>query len=301
MQESLNELSEQSKNAAGKYPDSAISQDIEHYRTGLQQLAACPSGGAFAAGLAETPVLSIRHLTRTINLIRQLHEEARHPTMVGGRAIFEGNEINAAKEGAVSQTNSQVLIPDVIQVFTGSTPQAKAGSELERFLVAAVKSTSSNVGTTPTPVVVNARPAAPVVSPATAQARSLLNSGLTHPAAPGVIRSIKPLQPQNVNSMNDWLQRPALVALAAPRETTGALAETPGKPVFGEVDESSDLSPPTDLARLSNAAALFESVDATGRPVLWQDVTRYTDFRDVRFVARPSCAFCDSMLGPQRP
>lgn len=300
MQDSLNKLGEQSKKAAGKYPDAAITRDLGHYQAGLQQMAACPGGGG-AIGLAETPVLSIRHLTHTVNVIHQLHEEAKHPTFVPGRTNFRASELKAASVTPVTQSTSQASIPSIIRVVTGSTPQSKAGSELERFLSAGAKATTSNTNTTETTVVVTAKPAARVVPPATAQARNLANTGLVHPAAPGVVRSIKPLQPQNVNSMNNWIQRPARFDPAAPRETVGAIVETRGKPVFGEVDEGSEVSATTDLSRLSSAAALLESVDATGRPVLWQDVTRYTDFRDIRFVARPSCAFCDSMLGQQRP
>jgi len=287
MQQKLSVLAKSAQSAAGKYSETTVRKDIERYASGIREMSSCGSFGA-EVGLLEMPVIGLGHLTNRVNVIRELRQEAKNPKEVHGWNNFNAAEASAY-EGSGAVDGIGFRITHAVGVAVRDDLSARAQNKLDQIeQLARVELPSAAARTAPT--------TAKMVRNSSQEFR---NSGLTRPPSLKTVRSYGPSTQQNYTSMRAFLEGDRSLAEAPVGETIGEkLIRGEGSVVFAFEDASEELEVRADgdLDKLQIAQYLAESVDAAGALVQWADITRYTDYRDVRYTASQTCSFCDAAL-----
>ena len=300
----MGRLNQSVKAAVGKYSDAAIRKDMKAYMEGVNQLGQCRPG---AEQLAQVPVFSIRRLTQSVNVIHSMHQQARNPVHVYGMSGFKKAELSAMRSAAPVQTPGAKLATTV-EVTVSNDQQSRANRILDKLLQAGAANANNNRSTTPVVITSTNRTvstAPPKTSPGSIALRNRIQSfqstGLTHPVSPVARRAYQPTNTQNYTHMNEFLHRSdrSLSPLGDKAELDLTFGGRKGKRSFAfeDASEENDVRPDTVLDTMQTSALLNVPVDSGGSAVRWEDITRYTDYRDLRYTPTAvACDSCDALL-----
>jgi len=300
VQQDLTKQIRSAEAAAGKYSDGAIQKDYRAYLNGVKQMEACPEFALFAQdelGLTRWPVFSIQHLTQSIATIHSLHQQAQHPVHVRGMESFKAAEMAAAGSSAPVQGMGG-RIATAIAVTVSSDQQSRASQKLDEL----AQTNSAKSSNTLHPAGTSGLKASVGGSLTRSQAQTYYQQGLTRPLTTGVHRAYKPVNVQNYSAMNEWLSQSSHAIGGAasgvmPDVILGVRNREGLRFAFADASEEPEVRPDNDLDNMQTAVLLAVAVDGFGRTVRWEDVTRYTDYRDVPYTtARIACADCDALL-----
>jgi hypothetical protein len=223
--------------------------------------------------------------------------------------------LTAAKSAAPVETTSE-NISSKIEAAVSNDSQSRADGILNRLIEAGTKAasdTASNNRNTPQPAAIP-NPAAGNRAPAAASpsagasvlrntAQTYRRTGLTHPAGGTAIKTYQPPSSHNYTAMSQWLRSSdqSLSPLRAAADEELAMRSGNGDTTrfaFADASEEAEVRPDSLLEALQTSTLLDIPVDAEGRSLRWEDLTRYTDYRDIRYTSAPvHCESCDALPG----
>src|SRR5581483_969193 len=188
----------------------------------------------------------------------------------------------AARDQNPSQTGSGNSAPPRGGT-SGATPAGRPGTTPGATVTPTPTTTAtSRPAASPLPGPVRPASNAPVIRN---QTQTFQANGLSHPVRPTAVQTYKPPNLQNYSQMNSFIRRAdlSLSRIQAGPELTFSIGDKGVKFAFSDISEEPEVRPDSMLDSLQTSSVLSIPVDARGLALRWEDLTRYTDYRDFQY------------------